>query len=82
MIYRDLFPASPRSVFNAKAGPDEADRAYGLAKLAVPHHFATFPGITATTDTFASELRRPRIRFHEMKPGETLVFRGKQRIAR
>jgi L-ascorbate metabolism protein UlaG (beta-lactamase superfamily) len=48
------------------------------AKLAVPHHFATFPGIAQNSDVFAAELTKLKINFHEMKPGETLTFRGKQ----
>lgn len=48
------------------------------AKLAVPHHFATSPGMTQTSDTFAAALKNLKIAFHEMKPGETLTFRGKK----
>jgi len=48
------------------------------ARLAIPHHFATFPGITPNANSFAAELKKLRIGFYEMKPGETLVFRGKQ----
>ena len=48
------------------------------AKLAVPQHYATFPGITQNSDVFAAELKKLRIPFHEMKPGETISFRGKQ----
>ncbi|HEY6120495.1 MAG TPA: metal-dependent hydrolase [Pyrinomonadaceae bacterium] len=48
------------------------------AKLAVPQHYATFPGITQNSDVFAAELKKLRIPFHEMKPGETMSFRGKQ----
>jgi L-ascorbate metabolism protein UlaG (beta-lactamase superfamily) len=51
------------------------------AKLAVPHHFATFPGIAQNADAFAAELKKLKINFHEMKPGETLTFRGKQLLA-
>ncbi len=51
------------------------------AKLAVPHHFATFPGIAPNSDVFAAELKKLKINFHEMKPGETLTFRGKQLLA-
>jgi L-ascorbate metabolism protein UlaG (beta-lactamase superfamily) len=58
-----------------------AARAVG-ARLAVPHHFATFPGITQTADAFAAELRRLGVPFHEMKPGDTLTFRGRQRLRR
>lgn len=47
-------------------------------KLAIPHHFGTFPGITANSTSFASELKRLKIKFREMKPGETIEFRGNQ----
>ena len=50
------------------------------AKLAVPHHFGTFPGIAPNADEFATVLRKKKISFHEMKPGETIVFRGRQLI--
>lgn len=50
------------------------------AKLAIPHHFGTFPGIVQNADGFAAELKRIKIGFHEMKPGETISFRGKQMI--
>lgn len=50
------------------------------AKLAVPQHYATFPGITEKADGFAAELKKLNIPFYEMKPGETLSFRGKQMI--
>jgi L-ascorbate metabolism protein UlaG (beta-lactamase superfamily) len=48
------------------------------AKLAIPQHYATFPGIATNSDDFASELKKLRIPFYEMKPGETISFRGKQ----
>lgn len=51
------------------------------AKLAVPHHFATFPGITQTSDVFAAELKKMKIGFYEMKPGQTVTFRGKKMVA-
>lgn len=47
-------------------------------KLAVPQHYATFPGIAQNADAFAAELKRLKIGFYEMKPGETLGFRGRQ----
>ena len=49
-----------------------------LAKLAVPQHYATFPGIAENSADFAAELKRLKIPFYEMKPGETITFRGKQ----
>jgi L-ascorbate metabolism protein UlaG (beta-lactamase superfamily) len=49
-------------------------------RLAIPHHFGTFPGIAQTADGFATELKKLRIDFYEMKPGETIFFRGKQLI--
>jgi L-ascorbate metabolism protein UlaG (beta-lactamase superfamily) len=48
------------------------------ARLAVPQHYATFPGIAQNADEFAAALKRLKIPFHEMKPGETVTFRGRQ----
>jgi L-ascorbate metabolism protein UlaG (beta-lactamase superfamily) len=50
------------------------------AKLAVPQHFGTFPGIAQNADGFAAELKNLKINFHEMKPGETITYRGKQLV--
>src|SRR5215207_7465337 len=50
------------------------------AGLAVPQHYATFPGIAENANIFAAELRRQHIPFHEMRPGETIVFRGTQML--
>lgn len=50
------------------------------AKLAVPQHFGTFPGIVQTSEAFAAELNKLKISFYELKPGETILFRGKQPI--
>jgi len=50
------------------------------AKLAIPHHFGTFPGIVQNADGFAVELKKLKIGFLEMKPGETISFRGKEMI--
>jgi L-ascorbate metabolism protein UlaG (beta-lactamase superfamily) len=52
------------------------------ARLAVPQHYATFPGIAQNADEFAAELKRLKIPFYEMKPGETVTFRGRQMIRR
>lgn len=48
------------------------------ARLAIPQHYATFPGIAQNADEFAAELKRLKIPFHEMRPGETVTFRGRQ----
>jgi L-ascorbate metabolism protein UlaG (beta-lactamase superfamily) len=50
------------------------------AKLAVPQHYATFPGIATNSDVFAAELKKLGIPFYEMKPGESVSFRGKQLV--
>jgi L-ascorbate metabolism protein UlaG (beta-lactamase superfamily) len=50
------------------------------AKLAVPHHFGTFPGIVQNAGGFAVELKKLKIAFHEMRPGDTISFRGKQLV--
>ncbi len=49
-------------------------------KLAIPHHFATFPGITQSSDSFHTALRKSKIAFLEMKPGETVTFRGRRLV--
>lgn len=48
------------------------------AKVAIPQHFGTFPGIAQNADGFATELKRLKIGFYEMKPGETISFHGKK----
>ncbi len=45
------------------------------AKLAIPQHFGTFPGIVQNADAFG-ELKKLKISFYEMKPVETISFRG------
>jgi len=50
------------------------------AKLAVPMHFGTFPGLLQTADEFAVNLKQLKIPFYEMKPGETVTFRGRQMV--
>jgi len=48
------------------------------AKLAIPQHYGTFPGIAENAGVFASELEKLGVPYCEMKPGETISFRGKQ----
>ena len=50
------------------------------AKTTIPMHFATFPGLLQNADGFAAEIKKLRIGFYEMKPGDTSSFRGKQLI--
>ncbi|HEX9928999.1 MAG TPA: metal-dependent hydrolase [Pyrinomonadaceae bacterium] len=49
-------------------------------RLAIPQHYATFPGISANAEGFAAELKRLKTPFYEMKPGETITYRGKQML--
>jgi L-ascorbate metabolism protein UlaG (beta-lactamase superfamily) len=51
-------------------------------KLAVPQHFGTFPGIAESAAGFAAELKRLKIGFYELKPGETIAFRRKQLVTK
>jgi L-ascorbate metabolism protein UlaG (beta-lactamase superfamily) len=48
------------------------------AKVSIPHHFGTFPGLLENADGFAAEIKKLKIGFYKMKPGETISFRGKQ----
>jgi L-ascorbate metabolism protein UlaG (beta-lactamase superfamily) len=50
------------------------------ARLAVPQHYATFPGIAPDASAFAAELKKLNVPFYEMKPGETISFRGRQMV--
>jgi L-ascorbate metabolism protein UlaG (beta-lactamase superfamily) len=50
------------------------------AKLAVPMHFGTFPNLLQTAEEFAANLKQLKIPFYEMKPGDTVTFRGKQML--
>jgi L-ascorbate metabolism protein UlaG (beta-lactamase superfamily) len=50
------------------------------AKLVIPMHFGTFEGLLPNADGFAAEVKKLRISFYEMKPGETISFRGRQMI--
>ena len=50
------------------------------ARLAIPQHFGTFPGIAQNADGFAAELKKLKIDFYEMKPGDTISFHGKQLV--
>jgi L-ascorbate metabolism protein UlaG (beta-lactamase superfamily) len=47
-------------------------------RIAIPHHFGTSPGIAQNPNEFAAQLRKLRIPFYEMKPGETVEFIGRQ----
>ena len=48
------------------------------AKTVVPMHYATFEGLLPNADGFAAEVKKLKINFREMKPGETISFVGKQ----
>ena len=50
------------------------------AKLAVPQHFGTFPGISPDAKSFAAALKSFGIPFLEMHPGETISYKGHQRV--
>ena len=49
-------------------------------KVTIPMHFGTFPGLLENADGFAAEIKKLKIGFYEMKPGDTISFRGKQLI--
>lgn len=40
----------------------------------------TFPGLLQDADGFAAEIKKLKIDFYEMKPGDTIMFRGKQLV--
>lgn len=48
------------------------------AKLAIGHHYGTFPVLTQDTAAFAEALKKRKIGFKQMAAGSTLVFEGKK----
>ncbi len=56
--------------------PEMAARAASAvhAKLAIPHHFKTFPILTQSADSFVQALRLTGIQSRVMTPGMTLTF--------
>jgi L-ascorbate metabolism protein UlaG (beta-lactamase superfamily) len=47
-------------------------------KLAIPHHYATFPILTHDAGGWAKAVEKEHIRARVMKPGETIAFKGRQ----
>ncbi len=48
------------------------------AKLAIPHHYGTFPVLTQDAASFADALKKRKIGFKHMAPGSTVVFEGRK----
>ena len=46
------------------------------AKLNIPQHYGGLPNFAKDASVFAAELKKYNIPFYEMKPGETMTFRG------
>lgn len=46
-------------------------------KLAIPMHFATDESMTPDTTVFSGELKKLKVPFYEMKPGEIILFKGR-----
>jgi L-ascorbate metabolism protein UlaG (beta-lactamase superfamily) len=61
-------------------GMEPADAALAAkavqAKLAIPHHYKTFPILTQSADGFFKALDQKKIAHLEMKPGQTVSFDG------
>jgi L-ascorbate metabolism protein UlaG (beta-lactamase superfamily) len=49
-------------------------------KLVIPMHFATDESMAQNTTELSTELKKMKIPFYEMKPGETIVYHGKQMV--
>ena len=48
------------------------------AKLAIPHHYGTFPVLTHDPKEFTDALKKTGIRSLVMEPGSSIVFEGKK----
>lgn len=48
------------------------------ARLAIPHHYGTFPVLTQDPGTFTAELEKKGVPYRVMSPGTSLTFKGKR----
>ena len=64
--------------------PDMAVRAAVSvkARMAIPHHFGTFPVLTQDPTSFYEGLKKHSIRGIEMSPGSSIKFDGKELVER
>ena len=46
------------------------------AKVAIPHHYGTFPVLTQDPAPFAEALKKRKIGYYRMTPGSTILFDG------
>jgi L-ascorbate metabolism protein UlaG (beta-lactamase superfamily) len=46
------------------------------AKVAIAHHYGTFPVLTQDTASFAEALKKRKVAFQKMTPGSTVLFDG------
>jgi L-ascorbate metabolism protein UlaG (beta-lactamase superfamily) len=62
--------------------PDMAIRAAVSvnAKMAIPHHFATFPVLTQDPDEFYAGLKQHGIQPIKMSPGSSIRFSGRELV--
>ncbi len=58
------------SIFAAKAAREVK------AKIAVPMHYGTFPVLESDMSNFGDAVRAADITYRDLKPGESLVFKG------
>jgi len=47
------------------------------AKLAIPHHYGTFPVLAQDSKEFTGALKKKGIQTHVMDPGSSIKFEGK-----
>lgn len=49
-------------------------------KLAIPHHYATFPILTQSPDAWVKAVEKAHIEALVMKPGASIEFKGRKRV--
>jgi len=49
-------------------------------KLAIPHHYATFPILTQNPDAWVKAVEKAHIEALVMKPGASIEFKGRKRV--
>jgi L-ascorbate metabolism protein UlaG (beta-lactamase superfamily) len=62
--------------------PPQAARAAKAvrARLAVPHHYATFPVLTQDPKAFTAELEKRGVPYKVLQPGESLLYKGRRQV--
>jgi hypothetical protein len=57
-------------------------RAYAQSEAYYSNALRNFPGLLQNADGFAAEIKKLKIGYYEMKPGDIISFHGRQLVRR